>query len=340
MRGPGIPLTVIGGYLGAGKTTLLNTLLRHPGGRRLGVIVNDFGSLPIDATLLGEITDGVVSLPNGCVCCTLGADLQAALTELTVRQEPPDQIVVEVSGVADPAATAAWGTVRPFVPGGVIVLADAEAVRTHATDRYVGGEVVRQLAGADIVLVTKIDLVSAADAAAVDGWLDGIAVDVPRIPVVHGSVPVDLVLGQRPGHIDGAGHVDPAGRADGGDPAGRADGGDPAGRAALGIESTGAPASEHGERYERWSWRGQGSVGREALDRFVDALPTALQRGKGLVRLTDGEVVSVDVVGRRREISPWYGASPSRSEFVAIGLRGTFDPDALTALADEQLAPR
>ena len=75
-----IPLTVVGGYLGAGKTTLVNALLRDPGGRRLGVVVNDFGTLAIDAErLAGAEGAGLVSLPNGCVCCTLGADLQGAL---------------------------------------------------------------------------------------------------------------------------------------------------------------------------------------------------------------------------------------------------------------------
>ena len=85
--GPGprtrIPLTVLGGYLGAGKTTVLNRLLTNPGGRRIGVVVNDFGSVGIDAEWLARTRDdGVVNLPNGCACCTLGDDLHQALGRL------------------------------------------------------------------------------------------------------------------------------------------------------------------------------------------------------------------------------------------------------------------
>ncbi len=90
METPTIPLTVIGGYLGAGKTTMLNHLLRHPDGRRIGVIVNDFGSLAIDASLLGDVADdGVISLPNGCVCCTVGAGLHEALDALALPSRLP-----------------------------------------------------------------------------------------------------------------------------------------------------------------------------------------------------------------------------------------------------------
>ena len=93
----GIPITVLGGYLGAGKTTLLNRLLADSGDRRIGVIVNDFGALAIDVELLGgPDRDGVVSLPNGCVCCTLGTDLFVALRTLADRVAPPDHVVIEV----------------------------------------------------------------------------------------------------------------------------------------------------------------------------------------------------------------------------------------------------
>ena len=120
-----VPLTVIGGYLGAGKTTLVNQLLREPDGRRIGVIVNDFGSIGIDVRLLAAspaagATD-VISLPNGCVCCTIGGGLQDALARLADLEPTPDHVVVEASGVADPASRGSVG--------------DGAAVRTGWRDR-------------------------------------------------------------------------------------------------------------------------------------------------------------------------------------------------------------
>ena len=99
----GIPVTLIGGYLGVGKTTLLNNLLRGETGRRLAVLVNDFGSVNIDAELIAEQAGGVVSLANGCICCSIGDDLGFALLEVAELVPAPDHIVIEASGVAEPA---------------------------------------------------------------------------------------------------------------------------------------------------------------------------------------------------------------------------------------------
>lgn len=307
-----IPLTVVGGYLGAGKTTLVNALLRDPGGRRLGVVVNDFGALAIDAERLADAAGaGLVSLPNGCVCCTLGADLQGALHSLLAVEPPPDQVVVEVSGVADPAAVAAWGTVPPFAPGGVVVLADAGAVRRHARDRYVGGEVVRQLTGADLLVVTKSDVVSADELVATEEWLDHTVPSVPRIVAVDGDVPADVVLGLVPGAVSA----------------------DVAGEVATVV---------HDDRYVSWAWSCAVPSTPAGLGRFTEAIPPAVLRMKGSVALDDGAHVDVDVVGPRREIrrspsSDPRGLDRGASRLVAIALRGALDLSALDELAASSL---
>ncbi|MEX0741556.1 MAG: GTP-binding protein, partial [Phycisphaeraceae bacterium] len=155
-----IPLTVIGGYLGAGKTTLLNQLLRHNAGRRLAVVVNDFGSINIDAALIAQHDGETMSLANGCICCSLANGFLTVLTQLKDRPDPPEHIIVEASGVADPLKIAQYGHLPGFCLDGVIVLADAETVRRRSRDKYVGRTVIRQLRGADLLVLTKPDLVT------------------------------------------------------------------------------------------------------------------------------------------------------------------------------------
>ena len=100
---PPIPLTVVAGFLGAGKTTFINRLLRGGHGRRITVIVNDFGDINIDATLITHRDADVIALSNGCVCCSLGGNLSAALMRVCQAPEPPDHLLIEASGVSDPS---------------------------------------------------------------------------------------------------------------------------------------------------------------------------------------------------------------------------------------------
>ena len=155
-----LPLTVISGYLGAGKTTLINRLLSGDHGLRLLVIVNDFGAINIDATLLASASDDTIALTNGCVCCTMGADLFMALGDALDRTPRPDHLVIEASGIADPAAIANAAIAEPEMSyAGIITLVDALNAPALLDDPLIAPQVGQQITAADMVLLSKTDTI-------------------------------------------------------------------------------------------------------------------------------------------------------------------------------------
>lgn len=154
-----IPFTLLGGYLGAGKTTLLNRLLATATDRRIVVLVNDVGSVNVDAALVAEHDGGTLTLTNGCVCCALGDDLVGTLEQVRTMTPAPDHVVMELSGVGEPARLASWANTTGFRLDGIVVVADAEQIVELADRRYVGDTVRAQLGAADLVLLAKTDLV-------------------------------------------------------------------------------------------------------------------------------------------------------------------------------------
>ena len=119
-----IPMVVLGGWLGSGKTTLLNRLLRASGGERFAVVVNDVGAVNLDAELVAARDGATVELTNGCVCCSIGDSLALTLRDLVLSDRPPDRLVIEASGVAEPDRFAAYGDRRRIRLDGVVVAVD------------------------------------------------------------------------------------------------------------------------------------------------------------------------------------------------------------------------
>jgi G3E family GTPase len=192
----GLPVVVIGGYLGAGKTTLVNHLLRHAAGRRIAVLVNDFGDVNIDADLIEGAEAGVLSLAGGCLCCSFGDDLVGTLTGLRRRDPAPDLVLIELSGVALPAAVARSARLASGIDVvGTLVVTDAADIRRQAGDRYVGDTVRQQLRDADWLLLNKGDLTDAPTLQALLPWLAGLAPSARVMTCAAQAVPAELVLG-------------------------------------------------------------------------------------------------------------------------------------------------
>jgi cobalamin biosynthesis protein CobW len=238
-----IPATILTGFLGAGKTTTIRHLLANAGGRRIALIINEFGDLGVD----GEIVEGcgiegceegnLIELANGCICCTVADDFLPTIQALLARETPPDHILIETSGLALPKPLVkafAWPEVRTQVTvDGVVALVDAPAVAAgrfagdpdavqaqRAADENLDHEspleelFEEQLACADLVVLNKIDLLSAAELTAVEAAArKEMRAGVKLTHARHGAIDPAVLLGltagaeddleARPSHHDG-----------------------------------------------------------------------------------------------------------------------------------------
>ena len=161
-----VPVVLVAGFLGAGKTTVVNHLLAHAEGRRIAAVVNDFGAINIDAELITGAADGVVSLSNGCICCSLEGDLLRTLATLLRRDPRPELIVIETSGVADPTDIVRnlmdpviW---REAPLETVLCVVDATMPVAMLDDALLRS----QIRAADVVALSKVDLADAGESRA------------------------------------------------------------------------------------------------------------------------------------------------------------------------------
>ena len=316
-----IPVTVIGGYLGAGKTTLLNRLLADPQGVKLAVVVNDFGSVNIDAALIANREGETISLTNGCVCCSIGDNLALALHDLAERPDGPEHIVIEASGVADPARIADYAASHPrLFLDGIVVVADAETVRARARDKYVGDLVRQQLAAADVIMFSKTDLIDAGAYRQVRAWISAETPGARVVAAPRAGEVADLLLSGSVGH---AALCRP-----------RAD-------------------DEHARQFTTWSFVRRQMLDGDVLRRAIAALPAAVVRAKGIVWLAEAPErrFVLQLVGRRWSLEPEAGGVrhdlvSDPSVIVCIGLAEQLEPEELetlfapTPIEDVSLAAR
>ncbi len=198
-----IPFTILGGYLGSGKTTRVNELLSAWEGEPVAVVVNDFGSVNVDADLLRTVSGGVLELENGCVCCSLADGMPGVLR--TLAERAPAQVVLELSGVGLPAAARSWAGYPGFRLHAVPVCVDVTTLRRRLADLWVADVVRDQLRGADELLLTRTDLIDVDELAGVREVLQR---EAPGIPVSTRTLG-EVLLGVEAAAGDSAGGIRP-----------------------------------------------------------------------------------------------------------------------------------
>ena len=317
-QGAAIPITILTGFLGAGKTTLMNRILNDTHGLQIAVLVNDFGSINIDAELIVGVEDDMISLANGCVCCQIRDDLLETVEELINRPEKIEYILLEASGVADPAGIVA--TFKSFKYRDLIRLdsvtcvIDADQILENQEYAHLTQLKLRQIGLADMVILNKVDLAGAEQVGQVHRWIDHHFNNIRIVETNYCDVPYEILMG--------VGRYDPA-------------------QQFLNQDNhshTHDPEHDaehnHGQEFKTWSYQTDQPMSLEAVRQMAKKLPGGIYRCKGVVFSVEAPErrAVLQVVGRRSDVSlhdEWGDAQP-RTQIVAIGEPGAIDPDKLT----------
>lgn len=298
-----VPVILVTGFLGAGKTTFINDLLLNAKGLRIAAIVNDFGSINIDATLLESASDAVIGLKNGCICCSLQGDLLRTLRQVLQdgRGGPPDLILIEASGVADPQGIvqALMDPVlfRAAALDSIVCIADAEDL-LDSPDRWQDPLWQAQILAADIVQLSKVT--------AGDDRL-------PALAARLGETGKAYVLG-----TDGTTLAVT----------------DLIGRAGFRLTPEQRPALDSG-RFASVEWSCDGPVSLPRFQALIGSLSGSLLRAKGWMQFREkpGDCVLFQMVGRRASLSP-SDRDFQGSRLVLIGESKAFEPEDIMARLD------
>lgn len=269
-----VPVVLVTGFLGAGKTTVVNHLLAHAEGRRIAAVVNDFGAINIDAELIEGASDGVVSLSNGCICCSLEGDLLRTLAGLLRRDPRPEVIVIETSGVADPSDIVRnlmdpviW---REAPLETVLCVVDAASPPAMFDDALLRS----QIRAADIVALSKVDLAEAANQVQVRDAIRAIRPAAVLVDAPHGEVPAALLFLPALDRVP--------------------------------VPREMGPRRPAADRFETLSWTSERPVSLPRLQQAIDRLVPKLARAKGLFETVEqpGRLTVFQLAGGRATLAP------------------------------------
>ena len=300
-----VPILLVTGFLGAGKTTVVNHLLAHADGRRIAAVVNDFGAINIDAELIAGASDGVVSLANGCICCSLEGDLLRTLSTLLRRDPRPEYIVIETSGVADPG-----DIVRNLMDPVILREAPLETVLCvvdAATPAAALDDALQraQLRVADIVALSKLDLADEGAGAQMREAIRGQRVPAVVVDARHGEIPSALLF--------------PA-----------------SDRAPVSREP--GPKRPAEERFETLSWTSDQPLSLPRLQQAIGRLAPKLARAKGLFETIEqpGRPMVFQFAGGRATLAPGDALAPGvpRARIVFIAELGVLSKSEIDEIMD------
>jgi G3E family GTPase len=291
------PLTLLTGFLGAGKTTLLNRILTEHHGRRIAVIVNEFGEIGIDGALVRGAEGGVVELANGCLCCATRGQLLKAVHAVLQASPPPEGILVETSGLADPfpvlSELAHSSLVEEVAVDGVITVVDAENFDRNLDSAEAAFQ---QIVAADILLVNKVDLVGPEIPPLIERGIRVLNPAARVLACVAGEVPLPVLIGHR------------------------------------GAEPPAPRGPHHHDGFESVSLAPPEAVDPARFSAWLEALPPNVFRAKGFVRLAGAQNrTAVSAVGSRHSLSP---AGPNAPAGALVVIGQALDRDGLASGLD------